>query len=75
MNDLGEDFGFDEAFFQNEITEHQTDLENLEAMILPLLQNLSKNPKTPTINWPNRKEELDKKISEFLKITRKFSGN
>lgn len=71
-----DDFGFSEKTFIEESTETKQirkDFQDLEAMILPLFKNLSKNAKTPTINWPNRKEELDKKTSEFLKITRKYS--
>ena len=32
-------------------------------MIMPLLNNLMKNPEKDTILWPNR----DKKIKEFVK--------
>lgn len=45
-------------------------LKKIEDMILPLLQNLSKNPEKIYIKWPNRKEIVDKQIEKFLSLTR-----
>lgn len=45
-------------------------LKNVENMILPLLQNLAKNPEKVYIKWPNRKEIIEKQIEKFLTLTR-----
>lgn len=45
-------------------------LKNVENMILPLLQNLAKNPEKVYIKWPNRKEIIEKQIEKFLSLTR-----
>lgn len=45
-------------------------LQSVEKMILPLLQNLMKNPEKEMIKWPNRKEIIEKQIEKLLKITR-----
>lgn len=65
------DFGFE---FSDDMTSAITEKEQeaikaqnkAEAMykaILPLLNNLKKDPEKPNIVWPNR----DKKIDEFIK--------
>lgn len=41
----------------------QTKAETLYNMIMPLLNNLKKNPEKSTIVWPDRQ----KKIDEFIK--------
>lgn len=72
-----DDFGFATSMVietNSDKDEHKQDLKSLEDLILPLLKNLSKNAKTDTIVWPNRKKELDAKIKELFAITRKFSG-
>ena len=61
-----EDFGFsfvdsNEMQAKQQLTENK--LEGLRNMIMPLLNNLMKNPEKDTILWPNR----DKKIKEFIK--------
>ena len=45
-------------------------LKQIESMILPLLQNLAKNPEKIYIKWPNRKEIVEKQIEKFLLLTR-----
>lgn len=45
-------------------------LKKVEDMILPLLNNLAKNPEKMYIKWPNRKEIIEKQIEKFLFITR-----
>lgn len=45
-------------------------LKSVENMILPLLQNLAKNPEKVYIKWPNRKEIVEKQIEKFLSLTR-----
>jgi hypothetical protein len=65
MNDEEDinDFGF--TFSDSEEIKIQTKdkVQGLRNMIMPLLNNLSKNPEKDTIVWPNR----DKKIKEFIK--------
>lgn len=41
----------------------QTKAETMYKMIMPLLNNLKKNPEKPNIVWPDR----EKKIDEFIK--------
>ena len=62
MNDE-EDFGF--SFVDtNEIKEQAKDkVQGLRDMIMPLLNNLMKNPEKDTILWPDR----EKKIKAFVK--------
>ena len=45
-------------------------LKKVEDMILPLLNNLAKNPEKVYIKWPNRKEIVDRQIEKFLELTR-----
>ena len=62
------DFGFD---FQDDMTEHLTSkadaaeskAQALYNAIMPLLNNLKKNPDKTTIVWPDRQ----KKIDDFIK--------
>jgi hypothetical protein len=65
------DFGID---FADDLTETVTEKEQQAAiaqnkaetiykMIMPLLNNLKKNPDKPNIVWPDR----EKKIDEFIK--------
>lgn len=42
----------------------------LENLILPLLQNLKKNPNKPYIKWENRVPVIDAQIEKILSITR-----
>ena len=48
----------------------KTKLQQVEDLILPLLQNLQKNPEKPTIHWRNRKETIQRQIDKILAITR-----
>jgi hypothetical protein len=53
-------------------TEAQTKLETLRDMIMPLLNNLAKDPDHQYIYWPNRAE----KINQFIiKINNFVDGN
>jgi len=45
-------------------------LKAVEALILPLLVNLMKNPEKETIKWPNRAPIIEKQIEKILAITR-----
>lgn len=56
-NDFG--FSFEDSY---ELKSQNEKLIGLKNMIMPLLNNLMKNPEKDTILWPNRKE----KIQEFI---------
>lgn len=45
-------------------------LKKVEALILPLLANLLKNPDKDYIKWPNRKPIIEAQIQKILDITR-----
>lgn len=47
-------------------------LKDVELLILPLLQNLKKNPEKDYIHWPNRTAIIDKQIERILAVTRYF---
>lgn len=47
-------------------------LKDVELLILPLLQNLKKNPEKDYIHWPNRSAIIDKQIEKILAVTRYF---
>lgn len=42
----------------------------VEALVLPLLYNLMKNPTKEYIHWPNRVEKINLQISKIIDITR-----
>lgn len=77
-NDDEFDFGFtavsEDDIIDPTLTTQTEDLklrlQSVEKMILPLLQNLMKNPEKEMIKWPNRKEIIEKQIEKLLKITR-----
>lgn len=61
-----DDFGFtftDSNEVQTKIAATEDKLAGLRKMIMPLLNNLMKNPEKDTILWPDR----DKKIKAFIK--------
>ena len=70
------DFGFSTEedkveHFQSEVEDYKSRLSKLHKAIMPLLNNLEKNPEQEVIKWPNR----DKKIKEFkLKIKNIMEG-
>ena len=49
--------------FEDRAVSAEAKVDGLRTMIMPLLNNLMKNPEKDTILWPNR----DKKIKEFIK--------
>lgn len=64
--DESDDFGFtfiDSNEIESKVKTTEDKLQGLRKMIMPLLNNLMKNPEKDTILWPNR----DKKIKEFIK--------
>lgn len=75
MNDDDFDFGFTAVDFdptevKAQVTDAQSKLEQVEKLILPLLQNLQKNPDKEYIHWPNRAPVIQKQIEKILSITR-----
>lgn len=45
-------------------------LLKVENLIIPLLNNLMKNPEKEFIKWPNRVEKIQAQIQKILEITR-----
>lgn len=71
------DFGFsftDDAEIAapvNSVEEaYKQKLKAVENLILPLLNNLKKNPDKPIIRWENRVPVIDAQIEKILAITR-----
>lgn len=50
--------------------EYKAKLLEVEKLILPLLENLKKNPDKPYIKWENRVPVIDAQIEKILNITR-----
>jgi hypothetical protein len=46
-------------------------LQTLEALIIPLLKNLLKNPDKEYIHWKDREEPIRAQIDKIMEITRK----
>lgn len=57
------DFGFTFSDTEELKTQAVDKAEGLRKMIMPLLNNLMKNPEKDTIVWPNR----EKTIKQFIK--------
>lgn len=75
MNDDDFDFGFTAVDFdptevQAQVDETKNKLQQVEALILPLLKNLMKNPDKDYIHWPNRSPVIQKQIDKITAITR-----
>lgn len=77
-----EDFGFsfhDESEIDEKIntavsTTERTYAQKLaavEAIIVPFMQNLMRDPDKVMIKWPNRKEVVEKQLNKILAITKK----
>lgn len=69
------DFGFtavdfDPTAVQAEVDQTKTKLQQVELLIMPLLNNLMKNPEKEYIHWPNRQAIIKKQIDRILAITR-----
>jgi DNA-binding transcriptional regulator YiaG len=47
-------------------------LQQVERLILPLLQNLMKNPEKPYILWANRSERISAQIDKITAVTRSY---
>jgi len=50
--------------------QYKQKLNQVELMIIPLLNNLKKNPDKEYIFWPNRSDVLDNQIEKILSLTR-----
>ncbi len=71
MNDDDFDFGFTAVDYDPaEAGDVKNKLLEVEALILPLLKNLQKNPDKPTIHWPNRYDVIQRQIDKITAITR-----
>lgn len=49
-------------------------MQAVERLILPLLQNLMKNPEKPYIMWANRAERIAAQIDKITAITRSYGA-
>lgn len=71
--DESDDFGFsfvDSNEIKTKIENTENKLEGLRDMIMPLLNNLMKNPEKDTILWPNREAKIKafiKKMDDYIK--------
>jgi hypothetical protein len=45
-------------------------LKAVEALVVPFMQNLMKDPEKVMIRWPNRKEVVEKQLQKILSITK-----
>lgn len=45
-------------------------LSAVEAIVVPFMQNLMKDPEKVMIRWPNRKEVVEKQLKKILSITK-----
>lgn len=65
---LKQDLIIQEKLINKTTAAYQNKLHTLRDMIMPLLNNLSKDPEKSYIFWPNRSE----KIKEFIEKMNKF---
>lgn len=65
------DFGFSFAHTDDIKLEANDKVQGLRNMIMPLLNNLMKNPEKDTIVWPDR----EKKIKAFIKKMDEYINN
>ena len=68
MKDDIDDFGFTFSDTSEIKAEAVDKVQGLRNMIMPLLNNLKKNPEKDTIVWPDR----EKKINDFIKKMDKY---
>lgn len=64
-----DDFGFTFADSEEIKTQTQDKVQGLREMIMPLLNNLMKNPEKDTIVWPDREKRVKafiKKMDEYI---------
>jgi hypothetical protein len=65
-----EDFGFSDID-KNPPPTPLEEVKEIVNLIMPLLNNLIKNPEKDTIYWPNRKEKIEKFKSKLLSYVEK----
>jgi len=63
LSEIEERISAEKAVSRNKLIE-------VEGMIIPLLNNLMKNPEKEFIKWPNRVEKIQAQIQKILQITR-----
>lgn len=77
---FNEDFGFEIVDSPDLVIEEKKGeikevyaqrMQMVEKLILPLLQNLLKNPEKEYIKWGNRTQVITKQIDRITAITRK----
>jgi glutaredoxin 2 len=51
-------------------TAYKKQMQALEKLIVPVLNNLMKNPEAETIKWPNRVTAIKNQITKITAITR-----
>lgn len=72
--DESDDFGFsfvDSNEIKAKVETTENKLEGLRNMIMPLLNNLMKDPDKDTILWPNREAKIKafiKKMDDYLSL-------
>lgn len=80
--DFGFSFATEEELSQPKVQTVQTELDDvaqtkeklekkiqtLEKMIMPLLENLKKDPDKEYVKWPNRTEQINKFIQSIQKV-------
>jgi hypothetical protein len=64
--DSSSDFGFT---FANEEEITKPVYSSLNEQVMPLLENLARDPDKTMIKWPNRKQVIDKQISRLKSLT------
>ena len=62
-----DDFGFSFAT-EEDIKPNDDRAEKLRKMIMPLLNNLKKNPEKEMIVWPDRVKKIDDFIKKMNKV-------
>lgn len=50
---------------------YEQKLREVEAIVVPFMQNLMKDPEKVMIRWPNRKEIVEKQLKKILSITQR----
>lgn len=74
MSEEDFDYGFsmhnEEVLDISEIEDLKERLRKVQAIFLPLLDNLARDPDKPMIKWPNRLEVIEKQKKELLKLTK-----
>lgn len=56
------------ASLQSQESESRKKLVQMHQMIMPLLNNLKKNPENEIIKWPNRAEKINEFIQKLDKL-------